>query len=255
MPTSLSASLRVAAALLLAAAGTAQADTLAPAGVAGTVSFNLQPPAGLNITGFGDFPLSGPGGLVQLSAAAMPSPFLRAQVDVGPNFTGRSSAQLIYQMQVVGPAQNVGVHVAVAGSASGSSNTTDLFSGFAMKAQWRLEDVTLGLAPVFSEGIDSGALQGSFNQSFGHVVDLTLVGSHIYRVTLVADAFAAAVTGPSASASAYIDPVFSFAAGVGQEYSFQFSEGIGNAPVPEPSALLLLAAGLAVLGWRRQRAG
>jgi hypothetical protein len=241
-----------AGAVLLAAACTGQAATLAPAAASGSVFFNFAPPQGVQFNTFGNFPLSGPGGFVQYSAGATPSPFMFGEVTVGPGFTGRASGQLIYQVQIIGPAAEVPVSIAVAGSAAGSSNTTDLFSGFAMKSLWRLADVSLGLQTVFSEGIESGTLQGSFSQSFNHNVELTLTANHIYLVTLTADAFAGAASGPSAFASAFIDPVFSFAAGVGPEYSFQFSEGIGNAPVPEPSALVLLSVGLLALGLRRR---
>ncbi|WP_457443871.1 PEP-CTERM sorting domain-containing protein [Roseateles sp. P5_E4] len=260
MPTSRIA-LALSGALLLAAAGIVQANTLAPAAVAGKVSFNFEPPAAIQVDGFGSFPLLGPGGQVRLDASPLPSPSLYAEVGVGPGFTGRASAQLTYQMQVVAPPgadpnADVGVNAAVAGRVLGSSNNVDPFAGFAMKAQWLLEDVSLGLQPVVSDGIETGALQGSFNQSFDHDVALLLKPSHIYRVTLVADAFAGASSGPWAIATAYIDPVFTFAGGVGPGYAFEFSAGIGNAPIPEPGAWALLTVGLLALGLRmRRRAG
>jgi hypothetical protein len=64
----------------------------------------------------------------------------------------------------------------------------------------------------------------------------------------------AAANSLPASATAIVDPVFSFAPGVDPGYSFQFSEGIGNSrgpsPVPEPGSVLLLTGGL-ILGARR----
>lgn len=249
--------LACAGALLLATASLAQANTLAPAGVAGTVFFNFQPPAGIQVNGFGSFPLLGPGGELRLDASPQPSPSLYGEVGVGPGFTGRASAQLTYQMQVVAPQgadpnAEVGVSATVAGRVTGSSNTVDPFAGFAMKAQWLLEDVSLGLLPVFSEGIQTGTLQGSFSQSFSHDVALMLKPGHVYLVTLTADAFAGASSGPSASATAYIDPVFSFAAGVDPGYAFEFSAGIGNAPIPEPASWALLSLGLLALALRRR---
>jgi hypothetical protein len=81
-----------------------------------------------------------------------------------------------------------------------------------------------------------------------HSVDLTLTAGHIYRVTLTADAFARAVDSDSQTfATAFIDPVFTFGPGVGPEYAFHFSDGIGNSPVPLPGTLFVLTPALAGL--------
>lgn len=239
--------------LLLGLAPTTQA-ALDPALVGGSVFFNISPPAGINFTTFGTHPLTGPGGAVSFSALAQPGPLLSAEVSVNQGFTGRSSGTMLYSLQVLGSAGNVTVLADVYGGATGSSTTSDPFAGFAMKAQWRVEDVTLGLLPVFAEGINTPALQGSFNDSFGHTVELDLVAGHLYRVTLVADAFAGAASGNGASATAYIDPAFRFGPGTGAGYSIVLSEGVGNvAPVPEPSTIALALAGILVLGLRRAR--
>jgi len=243
----------VLGALLLFGLGSTAQAALDPALVSGSVFFDFSPPDRLNFNTFGTHPLTGPGGSVSFSALAQPGPYLSGEVSVSQGFTGRSSGTLLYALQVLGLAGDVSVLVDVFGRASASSTTTDPFAGFAMKAQWRLEDVTLGLQPVFEEGINTPALQGSFDDSFGHTVELELTAGHLYRVTLVADAFAAAgSTGVGAFASAFIDPAFRFGPGVGSEYSIVLSEGIGNvAPVPEPSAVVLAAAGIVALGLRR----
>ena len=101
-------------------------------------------------------------------------------------------------------------------------------------------------------------MSGIFNQNFGHTVNFTLSANQVYKVTMVADAFAAAgSSGTLAFASAFIDPIFSFGPGVGPEYSFLLSDGIGNgAPIPEPSAFVLLITGtLALVGLFRMREG
>jgi len=246
MPASRIASLCVGA-LLLAGLSSAQA-ALAPTGVSGQVSFNHIPPTPVQVTGFGKFGLvESPFGSVQFTVAGTPRPSLLGEVFVFSGVTGRSVGQLIYQVQIVGPDGLVPVFVDVAGHVGGSSTLGDPFAGFAMKARWDLEDQTLGLQPVFGEGIESGTLAGSFSDGFNHRVPLTLTANHVYRVTLTADAFAAASSGHDAGASAFIDPVFSFAAGAGTAYTFAFSEGIGNAPVPEPQAWLLMCVGLAGL--------
>jgi hypothetical protein len=246
----------ICALLLLFTAQAAHA-ALDPALIGGQISFNLPPPAGVNFTTFGTHSLPGPGGSIEFVAAPTPSPFLSGDVSVASNFTGRSSGTLIYNMQVVGPSTTdpVPVTAAFAGAVSGSSGT-DGFAGFLMKAQWRLQDVNLGLVQVFEGGINMpAALKGSFNDSFNDVAALGLTAGHVYRVTMVVDVFAGASSSVSpASGSAFIDPVFSFGPGVGPGYSFVFSEGIGNsAPVPEPATWALLAAGVLALGLRRTR--
>ena len=233
---------------------------LDPAHVSGDIFFNIPPPARLDFNTFGTFAQTGPGGFLQFTASGMPGPFLSGEATISKGFTGRVSGSLIYAIEILGPAADVPVLVDVSGGASGSSATNDPFAAFAMKSLWRLEDVNLGLQPVFGEGIDTGQLTGIFNQSFGHTVELTLTANHVYRVTTVADAFAAAgSSGTSAFATAFIDPRFSFGPGIGPEYSLILSDGIGNsALVPEPSSFVLLIAGMLGLGlfrMRRMRSG
>lgn len=230
------------------------AATLAPASVAAQVFFNRSPPDGLSISDFGSFPLSGPGGSLRFDSGGMPSAFARAEARAAPGFFGRSSGQLVFDMEILGEAGEVPVQVAVAGGATGSSSNQP-FTGFALKALWRIDDVNLGLTPVFGEGIDTAALQGSFSDSFSHTVDLTLTAGHVYRITLMADAGAGAVDSASETiATAFIDPVFTFGAGVGAEYSFRFSDGIGNSPIPVPGSLALFAPALLALTSRSRRA-
>jgi hypothetical protein len=237
----------IALILLSALGGGAYASTLDPARVGAQVFFNLSPPAGLNISTFGTFPLTGPGGFLQFVSGGEPSPFASADAQVAPGFFGRASGQVVYSMEVLGPPGDVSVSVGVSGGASASSSTQP-FTAFALKALWRIDDVNLGLVNVFGEGIDTPALQGNFNESFSHSVDLMLTAGHIYRITLTADVSAGAVDSVSHTiATAFIDPVFSFGPGVGPEYSFHFSDGIGNSPVPLPGSLALLAPALAGL--------
>jgi hypothetical protein len=236
-----------AGALLWAALSAGYAAPLAPAAVSGRVSLNFIPPFPVDVDGFGHFAVHDPGGSAQFDVEGLPRSSLYGEVSVNPGFTGRAVGRLTFEVQILGPGGQVPVLVAATGRAIGASNTVDPFAGFNVTAQWALEDVTLGLQPVFSESIESGPMRGSFNESFGHSVPLTLTANHIYRVTMGADAFAAAVSGPTAFASAFIDPVFSFGPDVDRAYSFAFSEGIGNAPVPEPGAWLLLIAGLLAL--------
>lgn len=219
----------------------ARAGSLPPPGVIGLVSFNILTPPPIDVGTFGSYPLSGFMGDLQLDVGATPSPFISASAQIIPNFFGRANAIVQYSVQVLGPASTVHVQVAVAGGVSGASSPGgapgDNFHGFALTSQWSLQDAAS--ATVFSEGIVTPALQGSFSDSFNHVVDLELNVNAIYRVTLRADASAR-----SGSAFAFIDPVFSFAPGAGEGFSFVFSEGIGNAPIPEPAPFALFAIGL-----------
>jgi len=230
----------------------AEGAVLAPASVSGSVFFNFTPPPRIDFSAFGTFSQSGPGGMVQFSSMATPAPSLKAGVEVNSGYYGRSSGMLVYEMQITGPGGSVPVNVQVAGSAAGSSITTHAFASFALKALWSLESVSGGQLLVSGEGINTASLQGSYSESFSKTHELMLTAGHIYRITMVADAGAAAGVGLSASGSAYIDPIFSFGAGVGSEYSFAFSEGIGNAAgteTPEPGAMGMIAVGACVLVW------
>jgi hypothetical protein len=114
-----------------------------------------------------------------------------------------------------------------------------------MKSVWSLEALNLGLL-ISDEGIITPALTGSFSQTWGETHDLMLTTNSVYRVTMIADAGAR-----GGSATAFVDPVFSFGPGVDPtQYAFQFSEGIGNSPplaVPEPGGAAMMMLGLAAL--------
>lgn len=238
--------------------GRADAGVLAPAAVAGSVFFNLSPPPAINFGELGTFSISGPGGMVQFTSTAAPTPALWADVDVNSNFFGRSSGMLVYQMQILGPGGTVPVSVQVAGSASGESVTGDVFAGFALKSAWRLEDLSAAALLVNDEGIITPGLQGSFSETFAKTYELLLTVGHIYRITLVADVGAAAGSGETAFGSAFIDPLFTFGPGVGPEFSFDFSEGIGNAAgaaTPEPGWMGVMGLMVVtVIGVKKRRA-
>jgi hypothetical protein len=241
------AALAAACLVLFLGIGSSHAAPLAPAGVAGQVLFN-NPPAGIQVTTFGTFPLSGPNGSLQFTASGTPAPLLSADASMVPFFFGSASGTLIYQMEVLGPAGDVPVSITASGGVSGSSQllSGDTFAGFAMKSVWRFETIS-GMPLIPEEGISTPSLTGSFSQSFAETHDLMLTANQVYRVTMTVSAGARA-----ASATAFIDPIFSFGPGAGQAYSFNFSDGIGNAPIPEPKTNLLLSAGL-LLVWALSR--
>lgn len=241
----------VCASLLVCVSG-AQASVLAPAAVAGSIFFNLSPPPGVSISTFGTHTLPGPGGLVQFASGTTPAPFAQAEVTARAGFFSRSSGIVTYQMEVLGPGGTVPVTVSAAGSASGSSPLGNAFSGFALKALWRLENLSTASLLVNDEGINTPQLTGSFQDSFSHARDFLFTVGHIYRVTLIADAGAGPGSSGSASGSAFVDPIFTFGLGVGNEYSFNFSDGVGNSDgVPEPGTVWLILVGVVGIGvWR-----
>ena len=237
------AALAGACVFLFLGMGNARAQALEPAGVAGQVLFS-NPPVGIQVNSFGTFPLSQPTGSLQLTVSGTPSPFLAADATMVPFFFGSSSGTLVYQMQVVGPAGDVPVSITASGGVSGTSELSsgDTFAGFSMKAVWSFQTIS-GVPLIVEEGIATPALTGSFSESFHETHDLMLTANQVYKVTMTV-----LVGARGGSAHAFVDPIFSFGPGIGEEYSFFFSAGIGNvAPVPEPETYLLMSVGLLVM--------
>jgi hypothetical protein len=213
---------------------------------------------------FGTISLTNPIiGTASFSSAGTPFPLLTADAQAGPNpsvdrlFT-RGVGTLNYSMMITStlPANTpLSVDVFVAGGVSGTASAG---ASFVLESSWLLFDLTSGLQ-VGGEAIQTPVpLTGSFAQGFAHTLPLELRVDHLYRITLRVDAEAAATEpGSSAVAHAFIDPFFSFGAGVDPALSaFNFSTGIGNAaPVPEPAPWALLAGGLLLLALRRSQAG
>ncbi|MFY9511678.1 MAG: PEP-CTERM sorting domain-containing protein [Rubrivivax sp.] len=200
-------------------------------------------------------------GTASFSSSATPFPVLTADAQAGPNlamdrlFT-RGSGFLNYAMMITSSSLPTGsvlpVSAFVAGGVAGTANAG---ASFVLESSWQIIDVTANLLVGGDSILTATPLTGSFSQGFSHVVNLSLKTDHLYRISLRADAQAAASDpGSSAVAHAFIDPWFSFGAGVDPaQFAFSFSAGIGNtAPVPEPAAAGLLLLGLAVLGWRRR---
>lgn len=222
--------------------GGAQATALAPAAVSGQVLF-ANPPAGIQVSGFGTFPLSGPSGALRFMATGTPVPLLSADATMAPFFFGSASGTLVYQLEVVGPPGDVPVSMQLSGGVSGATLAAsgDDFAGYSATIASRIETLA-GVPLVPEDTISTGVLTGSFEQVLDATRDLTLQTSQVYRITMLVNVGARA-----AAATAFIDPIFRFGPAVGPEYAFNLSDGIGNAPVPEPRTPLLMAAGLLLL--------
>jgi hypothetical protein len=232
-----------------------------PASVICDVAFNLFPPnpSPLSFSSFGLHELIGPGGDLQFDSGLVPSPFLSVSAaNVPTTFFGRSAGILRYDVEIVGPTGNVPIRIGAFGQASATTVNDPLVAAFALRALWSLEDGFSG-ALLFSDGIETPQLTGAFSDSFDRTVDLTVAANRRFRVNLLAD-----VGIRGGSGSAFVDPIFSFGPGVGSEYSFVFSDGVGNTRVvqePPPTAVTeprtlalsgLALMALAFIGMRRE---
>ena len=240
--------------LLIGLSG-ANAATLPPNHVLGEAFFNLSPPAPPPAS------LGGPGsialvdasfGALSTGAVGQPSPSVSAAAVLGPSaigsIFGRADTTLGYSVEVIGPDGAVPILIDVAGFASASATPG---ASFVVESRWDILDPVSG-APLAGDDIRSGQSSGAFTQSVSRTVGLTLIANRVYTVSMFADAQAAATAiGSDATSAAFIDPIFRLDPKVDPaRYSFDFSDGIGNAAaVPEPTTALLL--GLGVLGLYR----
>jgi hypothetical protein len=190
-------------------------------------------------------------GSVSVSAFSTPSPSVAANANIGfsdiPTLFGRGAVSLTYAFEILGPAASIPILIDVAGAASAIATSG---ATYAVQSSWSLFDSGTLLA---GDEIRSGQLGGSFSQSFNRTVSILLAANHVYSITMLADASAAATPQNShVIADAFVDPVFSFGSGVDPfTYTFHFSNGIGNehasipgSSVPEPGTLALLGTGL-----------
>jgi hypothetical protein len=237
-----------------------------PAHTVAQLSFNIFPPnpAPIEVLTFGEHQLVGPAGRLRVDSALFPSPFLHSSVvEIRDGFFGRVSATLEYEVVVVGPevvlpdgtVVPIPVFAAVSGEVSGDALPPPLGTGsFSMKATWSITNAVSG-ATLDEGGIVTPQQSGNLFDSFADLVSLDLTPNRRFKVKLVTDVGVANgfTNGGIGSGRAFVDPVFSFAPDVAPEYSFVFSEGVGNLPIPEPQTFTLMAAGLLTLGFLTKR--
>lgn len=243
--------------VLVSSFGGAQAATLETPEIIGTVFINRTSTD--HFSSFGSHTLDAPGmGAVSAEVTGTPLPSIEVHAQMGESevtlLFGRAVAILRYVVQITGPEAVVPVDIGVAGHATAVADTG---ASFVVQSAWQLVDSN-GSGPVLaSDEISTPQQSGSFSQAFGRTVNLSLQTNRLYLVEMRADAEAAASEiGSKVVAEAYVDPWFSFGAGVDTSlYAFQFTTGIGNAaPVPLPLSLVSLGAAIAVLGMQRRRA-
>jgi hypothetical protein len=232
----------------------------------GSVHFNVTDPRPRQVHGSGVHRLVGhPMGQLYLESQVLPSPYIRAAAGVANGFFGTSLLRLTYQAMVVGRDTTLPIRIDVGGRAGGSVFADPGTGAFlSLRATWSFASPS-----EFHEGgIVVPNVFSHFDDSFHEIRELTVRTNQALNLTLFAEVAARGGTmmiggvpvEVGTTGIAYIDPVFSFGPGVGPEYSFVFSDGVGNVPissVPEPSTLALLAAGLLAvsgLGTRARRA-
>ena len=242
-------------------------EALIPASFTGFMSFNYPDPPPLNVQTFGLHTLSGPAGNLRLDSGILGSPFIHASVPrINDGFFGRVTASLQYDLVIDGEDASVPILARATGEVQGGTVEAELSgSGFALIAGWRIEDPRTGQV-IFEESVKTpGQVSGSFSDSFDHIMGFDLLANTVYRVTMYTDVGIAngQTNGAFGGALAFIDPVFSVAAGADSGYSFRFSEGVGNTrgdtggteptPVPEPASFALLLSALLPLRLLRKR--
>lgn len=246
------------------AAGVAAAVPLPAPIVHGEAFFNTDI-TGKTIDAFGTLSHTLPThGTLQFASSGTPSPALRAAADLEPVGTGSGTVSgfLRYTFEIlgddcVGIEGCVPVHVFAAGHVAGFAEP-GFFTGFESIARWSLRNAS-EITLVGDSLHISGTGGESDEDGFAGTHSLILRTNTEYRVVMEVLARAGGLeVGAHSVAKAFIDPLFSFGAGVDTtRFAFHFADGIGNtAPpggVPAPGVPALVVLGLLALAAQRAR--
>jgi hypothetical protein len=246
----------VACGLLIDSGTRALAASLLPAQWSGTTQVRYPGAAGVPqtlVTGPGTTTeASGSGGSesATIIGSSNPNPSITATAlaaSPNSNTSALAEAQLLYYVEILGPAGQVSLDV----QASGTTSTS---LGSNQQATVGLQ-ATGALAFSFTAFSESGLPYGGNPTSFN--VNNTYQVQANSPIAVLLSASAAAGLTTSGSASATIDPLFFIDpnfVNAGQ-YSIEISSGIGNSPnaTPLPSTWLMLLGGLAGLGFIAHR--
>lgn len=201
-------------------------------------------------------------GTLRFGATGTPLPALTATADLDPVGTGSGTVSgfLRYTFEIIGdecagPDGCVSVDVFAAGRVAGFAEP-GFITGFESIARWSLRNTSEFI--LVGHDLHIGGLGGeSDSKSFTETRSLMLRTNTEYRVVMEVLARSGGLEpGAHSVAEAFVDPLFSFGAGVDRSrYAFHFADGIGNEPpvsgVPAPGAPALVAVGLLALAARR----
>jgi hypothetical protein len=218
------------------------------------------------------------------SIGQTPSPYLSLAISASapttawPSYSNAvvsGAVDLIYYMQVSGPNDSISIQV----KANGISEVTSKAPGAVGNnyAQNHINIIdgalygTVTGVPYYGEiwGKNSSinayggtSYTGPDTDAFSASDTLTLLTNHPYVIHMHEDIYASVLEGwggGTESLSTYLDPTFIVTGPDASEYTFAFSQGIGNSPSPAPAPALavwpMLLAGIGKLGdiFRRRR--